>query len=112
MMMIKVLCLSILICFSRFSFGQESIKEQADSTQNSYAILQVDWSTKKMHLLYEDGSGKVFSEGNIFKSYSVDERINLLMKRFSALRKEGYNLIDSFEQQGLNCFVFQKRIVL
>lgn len=96
-------------CLSQFCFCQSSIEIQVDSTQNSYAILKVNWNSKMMYILYEDGTEKEFKVGEFLAPFSTKKELEILMSKLSSLKKEGYLLVDSFDHRQFKCFVLSKK---
>ncbi|MBY0432782.1 MAG: hypothetical protein K2U26_01600 [Cyclobacteriaceae bacterium] len=109
--MIKFFYTFLFVHFSYFCLSQDVTKIQSDSTKNRYAILQVNWNSKKIVINYEDGTKDEFKSnfGESIAFYPPEKRVIVLLERFSFLKRKGYVLIDSFENPPFLCFVFIKK---
>jgi hypothetical protein len=106
---LMIIYLSILISEG---YSQDVVVPQQDSLISRYAILRVNWDTKNIYIHYQDAEKKDYKTtfGPFLSTLAYDEEMNILMEKFSYLNKEGYTLINSFERNKMNFFVFIKSV--
>lgn len=98
------------ICVHHDSYSKCFANSKLDSLKEEYAILQYNTTSKLIRVYFEDGSKKEYpvSVSESISTYSNEKLTIVLMKQFSALKKEGYILIDSFDDKPWINFVFIK----
>jgi hypothetical protein len=106
----KTIMAVVFISVALKAYSQEKVHLTSDTTKNKYAILRMNWNSKEFYIKFEDGTRDYKSSfGNLFTTLSYDDESTILMDIFTRLKKEGYILIDSFDRNTLNFFLFIKR---
>jgi hypothetical protein len=107
-MIVLVVFLIALLPFKGYS--KNVIESQIDSLIEKYAILQINMTSKVIRVYFEDGDKKEYpvAFGESLSYYNNEKVAITLLKRFSDLKKEGYFLVDSFEDKPSINFVFIK----
>lgn len=107
---VKTIALMAFLTLCTDAYSKSLIEAKIDSLTEQYAILQINMTSKVIRIYFEDGTKKEYPSafGEVLSVYTNEKVAIILLKRFSDLKKEGYFLIDSFEDKPSINFVFLK----
>ena len=99
-----------LCCEAQNETNHPATLPSPDSIQHVYAIMQVNWTSKRIVIYYENGKSEIFkpSFDEWVDSYPEAKRNQILLSKLAYLRRKNYALVDSYEDNGFTNFIFIK----